>query len=233
VPAIGRDKAPQVLAFDVYGTLLDTTGVAGSLPLRLDDRDTLARAWRRHQLEITWLLTAMGRYESLDVVTGYALDVALAETGRELSAAERAEALMGARTLAPYPEAAESLDRLAASGVRLVVLSNGTAETLDGMLRNAGIRDPFDDVISANEIGMFKPSPAVYQHGAARLGMRAHDVWLVSGNPFDCAGAKNAGLGVAKVERGPSFTYGFAEPADLVVGSLAELADVFAESASA
>ncbi len=217
-----------MLAFDVYGTLIDTTGVARSLPPSVGDPDAVARAWRRHQLEITWLVSLMGRYESFDVVTGYALDAALAEAGLELSATERGEAIAGYAALPPYPETADSLERLAGSGLRLVVLSNGTAETLEAMLTRAGIRDPFAEVISANEVGTFKPSPTVYRHAVTRLGLPAQDVWLVSGNPFDCAGAKNAGLGVAKVERGPSFSYGFAEPADVVVGSLGELAAFFA-----
>ncbi len=215
-----------MLAFDVYGTLIDTTGVARSLPASFPDRDAVARAWRHHQLQITWLVSLMDRYESFDRVTGYALDAALAEAGLELSVEERTAAMAGYAALPPYPETAESLERLSGSGLRLVVLSNGTAETLEAMLTGAGIRQPFAEVISANEVGTFKPSPAVYRHAVARLGLPAEAVWLVSGNPFDCAGAKNAGLGVAKVERGPSFSYGFTSPADVVVGSLAELADV-------
>jgi hypothetical protein len=50
----------------------------------------------------------------------------------------------------------------------------------------------------------------------------------VSANPFDCAGAKSAGLGVVKVERGPTLTYGFAAAPDLVVASLTELAGALA-----
>lgn len=217
-----------MLAFDVYGTLIDTAGVAQSLPTSLPDRDAVARAWRRHQLEITWIISLMGRYESFDRVTGYALDAALAEAGLELTMAERADALAGYAALPPYPETALSLERLSQSGLRLVVLSNGTAETLETMLAAGGIREPFAEVISANEVGRFKPAPAVYWHAVSRLDLAPEAIWLVSGNPFDCAGAKNAGLGVAKVERGRSFSYGFAAPADLVVGSLTELAEFFA-----
>jgi 2-haloacid dehalogenase len=65
----------------------------------------------------------------------------------------------------------------------------------------------------------------VYAHGAARLGLAPAEVWLVSGNAFDCAGAKAAGLGAVRVERARGASYGFAEPPNLVVSSLAELAD--------
>jgi 2-haloacid dehalogenase len=77
-------------------------------------------------------------------------------------------------------------------------------------------------------VRVYKPSPRAYRHAAERLGLARGEVWLVSANPFDCAGAKSAGLGVVKVERGPSFAYGFAEPPDLVVASLTELADALA-----
>ncbi len=215
-------RTPRTLAFDVYGTLVDTTRMA----IRV--APSLGAAWRRHQLEITWLLSLMERYEDFDAVSEHALDLALAEQEIALSPEERRSLLDGLALLPAYEDAGPALERLAVAGIELAVLSNGSPRMLEAVLRNAGILERFRTVVSADEVGVYKPSPRVYRHGAERLDVPIESVWLVSGNPFDCAGAKAAGLGVAKIERRPSPDYPFAAAPDLVVGSLAELADALA-----
>jgi 2-haloacid dehalogenase len=219
---------PAALAFDVYGTLIDVSGMGHGLQRSGLDGDALAASWRRHQLEISWLLSLMDRYEDFSAVTGYALDAALAETGIELSANEKQVALAALSELPAYDDAAQALSRLAAAGLRLAVLSNGSPAMLAAVLAVGGLGDQFEDVISVDEVRVYKPSPRVYGHLAGRLGLPFGEILLVSANPFDCAGAKAAGLGVAKVERGRTHSYGFAEPPDLVVGSLSELVEALA-----
>jgi len=210
------------IAFDVYGTLGDVARMMGPLGDGADLTD-LASRWRRHQLEITWLLTIMDRYEDFEVVTAQALDVALADSGLQLAEADREALLRNVELLEVFPDAVPALNHLRDAGFPLAVISNGSPRMLESMLGHAGIHERFAAVVSVAEIGAYKPAPAVYHHAARRLGRAIGDVWLVSGNPFDAAGAKVAGMKVAKVERGPSFQYPFAAAPDLTVTSLEEL----------
>src|ERR687887_1597730 len=73
--------APSVLAFDLFGTLAEPFGPVESLRSVTAQPELLVASWRRHQLEISWLLTVMDRYEDWTAVTAHALDVALAEAG--------------------------------------------------------------------------------------------------------------------------------------------------------
>ncbi len=166
----------------------------------------------------------MERYEDFEVVTAHALDVALADCGLRLVDGEREALLRTVELLEVFPDAGPALDRLRDAGFPLAVLSNGSPRMLESMLGHAGIRDRFAAVISVHEVRAYKPAPAVYHHAARCLGRAIGDVWLVSGNPFDAAGAKAAGMKVAKVERRPSFHYPFATAPDLTVTSLEELA---------
>jgi len=218
-------RAPRAVTFDVFGTLIDPGGAVDALRAHVPEAHKVAQSWRRHQLEISWLLSLIERYEDFDRVTVYALDTALAETGVALSAAAREEILDALARLPAYDDVAAALERLESEGFALAVLSNGSPRMLESTLAAAGIRGWFQQVISVDEVRVYKPSPTVYRHAAKRLGVAPGEVWLVSGNPFDCAGAKAAGLGVAKLERGASFAYAFAEPADLTLSSLEELAD--------
>jgi 2-haloacid dehalogenase len=212
----------------VYGTLIDVSGMGSELARPGLDGHALAAAWRRHQLEISWLLSLMERYEDFATVSGYALDAALAETGVDLPADEKAAALAALSELPAYEDAAAALAHLGAAGLRLAVLSNGSPAMLDAVLGAAGLGACFDAIVSVDEIGIYKPAPRVYHHAAARLGLAADELWLVSANPFDCAGAKSVSLGVVKVERAAALSYTFAEPPDLVVASLTELGQAMA-----
>ncbi|MEZ5099060.1 MAG: haloacid dehalogenase type II [Thermoleophilia bacterium] len=212
------------LAFDVYGTLVDPASFADALAGRVPHADALAGAWRRHQLEISWLLTAAGRYEPWPTVTGHALDAAMDEAGLPRLAADERDAVLELAALPrPYPDALPALEALRDEGHALAVLSNGTSAGLSRLLEHVGLASAFGAVVSVDEIDRYKPAPEVYAHCAARLGRAPCEVWLVSGNPFDAAGAALAGLRVAKVERARTHRYGFAPAPDLVVTSLADL----------
>ena len=215
---------PPVLAFDMFGTLAQPFGPVESLRRATPQPELLAASWRRHQLEISWLLTVMQRYEDWPAVTAYALDVALDEAGIDVPTEDRQRLLTEGGRPQLFDDVPDALAGLVGSGARLAVLSNGTSAALRTIVEAAGIADRFEEIVSVDEVGAYKPAPAVYRHAASRLGVPLDELWLVSANPFDCAGAKAAGLRVAKVERGPSFSYPFAPPADVVLDDLRELA---------
>lgn len=216
-------QAAAPLAFDVYGTLGDPRGMADALSEYTEDADQVGVRWRTHQLEISWLLTLMERYDDFRAVTRFALQCALQEAQVELGEDELDTIIGHVDRLELYDDAVPALDALSQSGHRLAVLSNGSPCMLEALLNEAGIDDRFEAVISVHEVGAFKPAPAVYRHAASRLGSVIGETWLISGNPFDAAGAKAAGMRVAKIERSGSFRYPFVAPPDLVCNSLAGL----------
>jgi 2-haloacid dehalogenase len=211
------------LAFDMVGTLVDPMSHADALRPHTDQPERLAQAWRTHQLEISWLLSLAEDYQDWGSVTAWALDVALAEAGLSLSGAQRETALTRAASPDLFADVTSALSRLRGEGMDLWVFSNGTRAGLDRILARHELGGYFSGVVSCEEVGIYKPSPATYRHAADRIGLRPDQVWLVSGNPFDCAGGSLAGMPVAKVERTPSITYPFAQEPDRVVTGLEDL----------
>lgn len=226
-PGTGEQADAAALLFDLYGTLADTTAMAGAVAPIAADAESLARAWRTHQLQISWLLSLMERYEDFDAVTAYALEVALAEHGIDTTPRRRREVLDGLSRLALFDDVVPALDLLQAAGHTLGVLSNGSPAMLESFLAGASIRDRFRHVISVDEVRVFKPAPAVYRHAATRLGTPIGQLWLVSANPFDAAGGKAAGMSVVRLERSRSMSYPFAPPPDLVIQTLRDLPAAF------
>jgi 2-haloacid dehalogenase len=108
----------------------------------------------------------------------------------------------------------------------MAVLSNGTPGMLATLLATTGLRELLPEVVSVDEVRIYKPAPAVYRHLADRLGHRPAEVRLVSANAFDVLGATNAGLRAAWCNRTRDVFDTLGEPPDVVVDTLEELASV-------
>lgn len=224
-----------VLAFDVYGTLIDTSGVVAQLSSIAGDRAAqFAALWRDKQLEYSFRRGLMRRYESFEVCIRDSLELASQYLRIELGSGQR-ERLLGAyRRLPAFAEVADSLESFDTGSFALYALSNGTTETVDELLRESGIRHRFIDIVSVDEIGTFKPDPDVYLHFLKRAGARAADAWLISSNSFDVIGALATGMRAAWVRRSPDarFDPWGVEPT-LVVDDLARLRDGIAARSAA
>jgi 2-haloacid dehalogenase len=219
--------SPVAIGFDVYGTLVDPLGIGAELRRFVgDDADRVVQLWRTTQLEYTWRRSLMGVYEPFSVCTTQALDFAARSLGHQLAPGASADLLEMYRRLPAFPEAAAGLGRIRTAGHRMVAFSNGEADFVRAVLGNAGLLAILEDVVSVDEIKIYKPAPVVYRHLAARLNTAMAATWLVSSNPFDVLGAKAAGLRAAWVCRAPrAILDPWGVEPDLVVSDLIELSE--------
>jgi 2-haloacid dehalogenase len=123
------------------------------------------------------------------------------------SAEDKQEILAAYRTLPAFGDVAEGLARAKKSGYRMFAFSNGNADAVEALLKNAGIREYFIGVVSTDEMKSYKPNPGAYSHFLRRAGALGSDAWLVSSNPFDVIGAVSAGMRAAWVKRSPEAVF--------------------------
>jgi len=215
------------LAFDVYGTLIDTHGVTTALEKHAGARAAdFSRAWREKQLEYSFRRGLMRKYENFAACTAHALDYTSERFGIALARQDREQLLGAYRALPAFADVQEGLARCKAAGFRMYAFSNGAADAVEALLANAGIRDSFIGVVSVDEIRSFKPDPATYDHFLKRAGAAAAEAWLVSSNPFDVLGALAAGMRAAWVKRSPDAIFDpWGTGPTLTVSSLADLAN--------
>ncbi|TFY63881.1 hypothetical protein EVJ58_g2989 [Rhodofomes roseus] len=203
----------HVLAFDIYGTILNTNSIISGIKTHagLDDEKAtqLSQLWRRFQLEYTWRLNSMGLYEPFDGVTRASLNHAAAEMDIKLADSEIAALMSDYSHLLPFEDAVPALKELSQNpNIKVVIFSNGTEEmvstALHASLPEALLPLPLH---LADSVRMYKPATAIYD-GLRKAFSKASgaqgdspDVWLVSGNPFDVTGARAAGLGAIWVDR--------------------------------
>jgi len=213
------------LAFDVYGTLIDTHGLVTALERKIGDRAVeFSRIWREKQLEYSFRRGLMQQYENFAICTSQALEYTTAFCRVDLTRADHRELLEGYRTLPAFEDVQPGLDLLQAGDFRLFAFSNGRSDAVEELLIGAGIRDYFLGVISVDDLQTFKPDPAVYSHFLNKAGATGEHSWLISGNPFDVIGAISAGMRAAWVRRSPDSLFDpWAIEPTLTVQGLSEL----------
>jgi 2-haloacid dehalogenase len=214
----------KAVVFDAYGTLFDVHTVAARCEQEFPGFGSdISEIWRKKQIEYTWLRSLMGKYEDFWHVTDEALVYTLKSLNLEATEELRSSILDEYLRLKPYVEVPGALKEL--GDKRLAILSNGTPKMLGDMVENAGLTEDFSDIISVDELKIFKPFMGVYQLFPAKSGIRKEETLFVSCNPWDAAGSKVFGYNVCWINR---FDVPFEElqvEPDLTVKDLAELAE--------
>jgi 2-haloacid dehalogenase len=220
-----EDMSDSVVAFDIYGTLIDPIGIAAEIDRTLDDGrgGELAALWRTKQLEYSFRLTVMHAYQDFRWVTDHALRFAAASIGVELTDDAARQLIDCYDRLPAFPDALPALAAIRAEGHRPAVFSNGSPDMIDAVLANSGLSEHIDQRVSVDAVREFKPAPAAYRHAARSLGVPIGQVTLVSCNAFDVVGANAAGMRTVWVNRTGATYDTIGEPPHATIMSLVDL----------
>jgi 2-haloacid dehalogenase len=190
----------KAVVFDAYGTLYDVQSVAEVTEEAFPGYgEIITQIWRIKQLEYSWLRSLMRRYDDFSVLTRDSLVYTLRLLGLQHDEAVFDRIMEKYLHLDLYPDASSSLAAL--RGRKLAILSNGSTDMLNALVRNSGLDRVLDATISIDSKRVFKPSPDAYTLIEEKLGVKPADVLFVSSNPWDAVGAKAFGLNVAWIER--------------------------------
>lgn len=192
----------QSVVFDLYGTLYDVHSVIQQCDASYPGRGAeISILWRQKQLEYTWLRSLMGQYVSFEDITHDALVYTCNHLKLDLDV-EISTALTDAYlNLSPYADVADTLRQLRDMGVPAAILSNGSALTIDRVVKNSGLQAYFSHLLSVESMGAFKPDPRVYSLACQALGLSPSHILFVSSNAWDASGARHFGFDVCWVNR--------------------------------
>ena len=217
----------QACVFDAYGTLFNVASPVEKLAGTIGERaSAVAQLWRQKQLEYTWLRSLMGTHVDFWNVTRDALDYTLDVHG--VSEAGLADELMTLYLkLDAYEEVLAALQALRAKGKRCAVLSNGSPSMLDSALRHAGLDKMFEQVLSVEEVGIYKPSRRVYRLAMQKMQIAdAPSICFVSANAWDAQAAAQFGFQAVRVMRTLGFNDRIPGRPAAVIDSLSKLVEL-------
>jgi len=192
----------QALVFDAYGTLFDVAAPVAKLGPELAEKaPELARMWRAKQLEYSWIRSLVGVHADFWHVTREALDFALESLGVD-EAGLADELMTGMLKLDAFSDVAPALAALRSRGKRLAILSNGSPSMLESIVRHAGLEKTFEQVLSVEEVGIYKPSRRVYRMAMQKLQIAdAPSICFVSANGWDAHSAAQFGFQAVRLKR--------------------------------
>jgi 2-haloacid dehalogenase len=219
----------KAVVFDLYGTLYDVHSVATSceahFPLRGREISLL---WRQKQLEYTWLRSLMAKYVNFERATEDALIYACIHLDLELDAPTMHSLCNAYLRIPPFPEVSAALRRLNVLGLPLAILSNGSVHSINTVVENSGLAREFAQLISVDEVQIFKPHPRVYELAERALGLQRSEILFVSSNPWDATGARYFGYPVCWVNRSGGCFDELGQRPDHVVTGLDGLVELIA-----
>lgn len=223
----------KTLAFDVYGTLIDTSGVFDTLQdMTPGKADTFMKLWRQKQLEYSFRRGLMRQHCHFSICTRDALHYSCESLGVSLSDKQKETLLDNYTTLPDFPDVAKCLTECRDASHRIYAFSNGSADAVKQLLDYADIYSLFDGIVSTEDVHTFKPNPDVYQYFIKNTQAMISETWLISGNTFDVMGARACGWSAAWVQRSPDKpfdTWGEFMPT-ATIESLASLPGVLTDS---
>ena len=193
-------KNIKVIIFDAYGTLFDVNSAAEKCKEKIGDKwEGFANYWRTTQLEYTWLRSLMKRHKDFWQVTEDSLDKSL--LAFKIDASMRSELLNLYKILNTFPEVKEVLKNLKEKKYKISILSNGTPDLLDGLVKSNNLEKMFDDIFSIEKVGIYKPDEKVYKMPIDKYKVTKNEVAFLSANTWDVSGAGNFGFNSIWVNR--------------------------------
>lgn len=223
---------PKVCLFDVNETLLDLAALDPHFERVFGDA-AMRQEWFGQMIQSAFVSTITGVYSNFGAVGGSALQMTAERHGVELSEDDRDSILTTVPKLPPHPEVREALDRLRDAGLQLAALTNSTQQVADQQMENSGLREYFEQVLSADTVRRLKPASEPYRMAAESLGVDVGEIRLIAAHAWDVAGALRAGCAAAFVERPGKVLDPLVDRPDVIGADLVEVAEAIIQTEAA
>ena len=130
--------------------------------------------------------------------------------------------------LQPFDDAIDTVEWLRASGCRLALLTNGSAQMQRSKIDRFALAGHFDTILIEGEVGFGKPDPRVYQRALELLDVAPGDTWMVGDNlEWDVAEPQRQGIyGIWLDVRGSGLPQGHPVRPDRIIRKLSELREL-------
>src|SRR4051794_17672010 len=174
---MGDPSAVGALTFDCYGTLIDwETGIRAYLRRLLDRkgaRDVDTEEFFRHWYWQCEVPTIQGPFMVYHEVLRTSVRQALRDFNIPLEPEDGADFGQDMKTWVPFPDSHAVLTRLA-SRYPLCIISNTARDIIAESVRQMDV--PFAEIVTAQDVGAYKPSPRGFEEALRRLDLQPGQV---------------------------------------------------------
>ncbi len=189
------EAAPRfkAVAFD-YFVIFDPSSIVPEVESAFPGKGKeFTKMWRTKQFEYGFLRSITDHHKDFFKVTEDAL-IYTAEAMNVALPPETQKRLLDAYlTLKPWPDSRDALRKLKAAGVRIITIANFSKQMLRANADNAGLTEFFDELLSTEINGTYKPDPNAYALGMKSLHLEKDEILFAAFGGWDAFGAKSFG----------------------------------------
>jgi len=190
----------NTILFDINETVLDLSLLKPKFEKVFADESIMA-LWFSMLLHSSTVSALTGMKSTFATLAGNVLENVAARQGINLAKNDKEEILSTLANLPAHKDIKSALTTLKDNGYRTIAFSNSSLDLITQQIKNAGLSTYFDQVISVEETGSFKPDPKVYQFVADKLEQPIQTLRLVATHDWDTHGAMSAGMLSAYIDR--------------------------------
>ena len=190
----------DTILFDINETVLDLSSLKPKFKATFGD-ESVAATWFSMLLHTSTVCALTATKTDFATLAGTMLDTIAARLDVELAKDTRADILSSFASLPAHADIKTALTRLRSAGYRTVAFTNSSLNLVTTQINNSNLTQYFDDIISVETTGSFKPDPKVYIFVAERLNRPIEDLRLVATHDWDTHGALSAGMRAAYIDR--------------------------------
>ena len=213
---------PKVILFDVYGTLLDMRDVENRLNRILDSKRGYL-IWFEMFMQYCFVDNCTDQFNDFNAIAEATMHMTARALGGEIDS-DQIRSVLDLLKQVPLHEGMQAgFSELVQHDYRIAALTNSSEKIIKERMERTGLISYFEMVLSAEHVKKYKPCIEVYQWAARQLRVAQQEVLLVTSHGWDIAGAANAGMLTAYMNRGHEVLYPLAPKPHFSCESIPEL----------
>jgi len=214
----------DTILFDINETVLDLSSLKPKFKAAFGN-EAVTATWFSMLLHTSTVCALTGVKTDFATLAGAMLDTIAARLGEKLSDAIRGEILGGFASLPPHADVIPALTRLRSAGYRTVAFTNSSLKLVTSQIEKAGLTKHYDQILSVEQTGSFKPDAKVYRFAAERLHRPIDELRLIAAHDWDTHGALTAGMLAAYIDRSGAPYHPLYHRPDVYATTMGEVAE--------
>jgi len=214
----------DTILFDINETVLDLTSLKPRFKAAFGN-EAVTATWFSMLLHTSTVCALTGVKTDFATLAGAMLDTIAARLGVKLADGLRGEILGGFASLPPHADVIPALTRLRSAGYRTVAFTNSSLKLVTSQIEKAGLTKHYDQILSVEQTGSFKPDAKVYRFAAERLDRPIDELRLIAAHDWDTHGALTAGMLAAYIDRSGAPYHPLYQRPDVYATTMGEVAE--------
>jgi 2-haloacid dehalogenase len=220
----GLRSIPEVILIDVYETLLDMSDIERKVNNLMDSKRGYV-VWSELFMQYCFVDNSTLEFHDFISIGRATLRMTGNIFGKNIDEDDQKIIMDILKHLPVHDGVPKGLSGLNDQQFRIAALTNSPESIVRQRMEMSGLVSYFEQVFSAEKAKKYKPSKRVYLWAAEQMNVNPENILMVTSHGWDIAGAENAGLQTAYLQRPNEVLYPLAPVPNMICKSIPDLCE--------